>query len=179
MKKICKKVITTLLGMGMFISMYSFAEGAQPDMVSAINVMNYEYCSIIAHKMHIFNKKEFANLIVEMCKENSFQTIKYATDVRGYPAGLYLSIYLNEKDFKQGNCYMEIKYITPKYISSANIKDDEEAYQLFIDGNLVEWRYIQGNVINILIEDGDERLEITAFLFIDIYGLLQTVQQFW
>ena len=45
---------------------------------------------------------------------------------------------------------MEIKYITPKYISCANIKDDEEAYQLFIDGNLVEWRYIQGNVINIL-----------------------------
>lgn len=138
MKKICKKVITTLLGMGMIISMYSFAEGAQPDMVSAINVMNYEYCSIIAHKIHIFNKKEFANLIVKMCKENSFQNIKYATDVRGYPAGLYLSVYLNEKDFKQGNCYMEIKYIAPEYMKSINIKDDEEMYELFINGKIVK-----------------------------------------
>ena len=41
---------------------------------------------------------------------------------------------------------------------------------------------MQGNVVNILIKDRNERLEITAFLFIDIYGLLQNiqnVQQFW
>ena len=38
---------------------------------------------------------------------------------------------------------------------------------------------MQGNVVNIFIKGRNERLLLTAFLFIDIHGLLQNVQRFW
>ena len=76
-------------------------------------------------------------MLIELCRENAFENIKFATDVRGYPSGLYLSVYLTKKDFENSKIYMKIKYITKTYNQNSNIKDDMEKYQLYIDNNLV------------------------------------------
>ena len=112
-------------------------EKIQPDMVSTISSMNYEYCAIIAYRNQIPDKIAFARKLIEMCRENGYETIKFATDVRGYPSGLYLNVYLTQKDFENGNIYMKIKYVDRECARNSNIKDNIDKYQLYIDNDLV------------------------------------------
>lgn len=137
MKRIGKLFASVLIAVSALSADYSNYGNMQPDMVSTISSMNYEYCAIIAYRDQIPDKIEFARKLVEMCRENEYETIKFATDVRGYPSGLYLNVYLTQKDFKNGKIYMKIKYVTQEYDQNSNIKDDIEKYQLYIDNNLV------------------------------------------
>ena len=105
-----------------------------PDLVSTINSMNYEYCSVIAYENSLVDKEELANQLIEMCKESSFKSIKFATDVRGYPAGIYMRVYLNRLDFKRGKIFMQVKYLPADINWGGNIRDDSENYVLFING---------------------------------------------
>ena len=137
MKRIGKLVACVLIAISALSADNMDYENRQPDMVSTISSMNYEYCAIIAYRNQIPDKIAFARKLIEMCRENGYETIKFATDVRGYPSGLYLSVYLTKKDFENGKIYMKIKYITKTYNQNSNIKDDMEKYQLYIDNNLV------------------------------------------
>ena len=105
-----------------------------PDLVSTINSMNYEYCSVIAYENSLVDKEQLANQLIEMCKENSFKSIKFATDARGYPAGIYMRVYLNRLDFKRGKIFMQVKYLPADINWGGNIRDDSENYVLFING---------------------------------------------
>lgn len=137
MKRIGKLFASVLIAVSALSADYSDYGNMQPDMVSTISSMNYEYCAIIAYRDQIPDKIEFARKLIEMCRENEYETIKFATDVRGYPSGLYLNVYLTQKDFENGKIYMKIKYVTQEYDQNSNIKDDIEKYQLYIDNNLV------------------------------------------
>lgn len=137
MKRIDKLVACVLIAISALSADNMDYENRQPDMGSTISSMNYEYCAIIAYRNQIPDKIAFARKLIEMCRENGYETIKFATDVRGYPSGLYLSVYLTKKDFENGKIYMKIKYITKTYNQNSNIKDDMEKYQLYIDNNLV------------------------------------------
>ena len=137
MKRIGKLVACVLISISALSADNMDYENRQPDMGSTISSMNYEYCAIIAYRNQIPDKIAFARKLIEMCRENGYETIKFATDVRGYPSGLYLSVYLTKKDFENGKIYMKIKYITKTYNQNSNIKDDMEKYQLYIDNNLV------------------------------------------
>lgn len=137
MKRIGKLVACVLIAISALSADNMDYENRQPDMVSTISSMNCEYCAIIAYRNQIPDKIAFARKLIEMCRENGYETIKFATDVRGYPSGLYLNVYLTKKDFENGNIYMKIKYITKTYNQNSNIKDDMEKYQLYIDNNLV------------------------------------------
>lgn len=109
-----------------------------PELMSTISSMNHEYCSVVIHKKHVQDKIQLALFLVETCKENAFENIKFATDVRGYPSGLSLSVYLTEKDFEDGNQYMNVRYEMIEYRQNSNIKDNPKNYQLYIDNELIE-----------------------------------------
>lgn len=104
-----------------------------PDLVSTINSMNYEYCSVIAYENSLVDKEQLANQLIEMCKENSFKSIKFATDVRGYPTGIFMRVYLNRWDFRRGKIFMQIKYVPVANNWVGNIRDDSENYLLVVN----------------------------------------------
>ncbi|MBO5179736.1 MAG: hypothetical protein J6B87_05265 [Clostridia bacterium] len=137
MKRIGKLIASVLIAISALSADNMDYENRKPDMVSTISSMNFEYCSIIAYRNQIPDKIAFARKLIEMCRENGYETIKFATDVRGYPSGLYLSVYLTQKDFENGNIYMKIKYVTRECAQNSNIKDNVEKYQLYIDNDLV------------------------------------------
>lgn len=137
MKRIGKLVACVLISISALSADNMDYENRQPDMVSTISSMNYEYCSIIAYRNQIPDKIEFARKLIEMCRENGYETIKFATDIRGYPSGLYLNVYLTQKDFENGNIYMKIKYVIRECAQNSNIKDNIEKYQLYIDNDFV------------------------------------------
>lgn len=137
MKRIGKLIASVLIAISALSADNMDYENRKPDMVSTISSMNFEYCSIIAYRNQIPDKIAFARKLIEVCRENGYETIKFATDVRGYPSGLYLNVYLTKKDFENGNIYMKVKCIEEKYDENSNIKDDMENFQLYIDDNLI------------------------------------------
>lgn len=137
MKKLNKWFIVLIAVAGALIADYRKNEYRNPELVSAINSMNREYCSIIIHKKYVRDKVELALLLIELCKENAFDNIKFATDVRGYPSSLSLSVYLTGNDLETGNQYMNVRYEMVEYSKSSNIKDNAGNYQLYIDNELI------------------------------------------
>lgn len=137
MKRISKLLAGALIAVSALSVADLDARKVQPDMVSTISSMNCEYCSIIAYRNKIPDKIEFARKLIKMCRENDYETVKFATDVRGYPSDLYLNVYLTKKDFENGKIYMKIKYVPQECAQNSNIKDNIEKYQLYIDNDLI------------------------------------------
>ena len=73
-----------------------------------------------------------------MCRENSFHTIRFSTDINGYPSGLCITVYLNRKDLEKGRQVCEIEFRTEEYMEDCNIKDDVEKFHLYLDGKEIE-----------------------------------------
>ena len=133
MNRISKLLVSVFIAAGVAAACHQNYKEVKPDMVSTINSMNYEYCAIIANRNYIPDKVEFALELIEMCRKNEYETIKFATDVRGYPSGLFLSVYLTPEDMENGRIYMKVKYVTEGDEEDRNIKDDSEKYQLYVD----------------------------------------------
>ena len=133
MSRMSRLFVIILMTVGVLAAGYQKDKNVKPDMVSTINSMNYEYCSIIANRDDIPDKVEFALELIEMCRKNEYETIKFATDVRGFPAGLIMSVYLTQEDMENGKLYMKIKYVIEDEEKDRNIKDDYEKYNLYVD----------------------------------------------
>lgn len=74
-----------------------------------------------------------------MCRENSFHTIRFSTDINGYPSGLCITVYLNRKALEKGRQVCEIEFRTEEYMEDCNIKDDVEKFHLYLDGEEIEF----------------------------------------
>lgn len=78
----------------------------EPDVVSSISMNRDQYLTVVANRNRIEDKEEFAKLLVKMCRENSFHTIKFSTD-RGYATEIHMQVYLCEEDIEDANVVME------------------------------------------------------------------------
>lgn len=59
----------------------------EPDVINSIRSGNDERLTVVANRDDIEDKEEFARLLINMCQENSFKTIKFSTDF-GYATKL-------------------------------------------------------------------------------------------
>ena len=133
MKKVHKKYLIVIVIIFAFVARFHKGEYKNPELVCTIKSMSREYCSIIVHKNRLMEKTELALFLVELCRENNFDNIKFSIDVRGYPSSLSLNVYLTEKDFQIGNQYMNVRYEMIECRKDSNIKDNPENYQIYID----------------------------------------------
>lgn len=133
MKKLNKWFAVLIVIAGTLIADYRKNEYKKPELISTINSMNHEYCSIVIHKKYVQDKVELALVLIELCRENAFENIKFATDVRGYPSELSLSVYLTKNDFEMGNQYMSVRCEMLEYSKSSNIRDNMDNYQLCVE----------------------------------------------
>lgn len=109
----------------------------EPDVVSSISMNRDQYLTVVATRNQIEDKEEFAKLLVQMCKENSFHTIKFSTD-RGYATGIYMRVYLYEDDIEKGNVVMEIDYVQRECNEKYDICNNPEEFELHVDGETVK-----------------------------------------
>ena len=82
----------------------------EPDVVSSISMNRDQYLTVVANRDRIEDKEEFAKLLVKMCRENSFHTIKFSTD-REYATGIHMQVYLCEEDIEEAKVAMKIDYV--------------------------------------------------------------------
>lgn len=104
-----------------------------PDAVSRISTNQDVTLTIVANKDIIDDPADFADELLTMCQENTFQTIKMSYD-NGYPTSLTMRVY-NWKDEIEGNSpLMVIDYQPSDYTKGYNIIDNPEEFELTIDG---------------------------------------------
>ena len=109
----------------------------KPDVVSSISINRDQYLTVVANRDRIEDKEEFAKLLVKMCRENSFHTIKFSTD-RGYATGIHMQVYLCEENIEDANIVMEIDYVQRKYNEKYDICNNPEEFELHVDGEVIE-----------------------------------------
>ena len=107
----------------------------EPDVVSSISMNRDQYLTVVANRDRIEDKEEFAKLLVKMCRENAFHSIKFSTD-RGYATGIHMQVYLCEEDIEDANVAMKIDYIQRKYNEKYDICNHLEKFELFVDGEV-------------------------------------------
>lgn len=106
-----------------------------PDVVSSISFNRDQYLIVVANRDNIEDKEEFAKLLVQMCKENSFHTIKFSTD-RGYATSVNMRVYLWKEDIERNDPVMVVEYKSVGSRKKYDIQYDSEKYELFIDGKV-------------------------------------------
>lgn len=108
----------------------------EPDVVSSISMNRDQYLIVVANRDKIEDKEEFAELLVQMCRENSFHTIKFSTD-RGYATGIHMQVYLCDNDIKEAKVAMKIDYVQRVYNEKVDIRNSQKEFELHVDGELV------------------------------------------
>lgn len=109
----------------------------EPDVVSSISMNRDQYLIVVANRDRIEDKEEFARLLVKMCRENSFHTIKFSTD-RGYATGIHMQVYLCDNDIEEAKVAMKIDYVQREYNEKYDICNHPEKFELFVDGEVIE-----------------------------------------
>lgn len=109
----------------------------EPDVISSMKINRDEILTIVANRDQIEDKEEFAKLLVEKCKNNSFQSVKFSTDY-GYPTSLDLRVYLWDDKIEEQEPVMVVEYKPDKWNEDYDILHDSDKFQLFVDGTQVE-----------------------------------------
>ena len=109
----------------------------KPDVVSSISMNRDQYLTVVANRDRIEDKEEFAKLLVKMCRENSFHTIKFSTD-RGYATSVNMRVYLWKAEIEGNEPVMVVEYEPTEYGGEYDIMHDSKQFRLMIDGIICE-----------------------------------------
>ena len=103
----------------------------EPDVKNSMSFNREQHLTVIAYRNKIEDKEAFAEELIQMCKDNSFKTIKFSTD-RGYATGIYMNVYLTEKDWKNGKKVMEVEYTQGPGKLEYDIINNPEEFELIV-----------------------------------------------
>ena len=115
------------------------AHSGIPDVVSSISMNNEHHLKVVANSGRIDNKEEFARQVIHMCQNNSFHSVRFSTDINGYPTGLDITVYLNRREMEKGEPVCKIEFSTDDFTGEYDIKNDAEKFHLYLDGKEIEF----------------------------------------
>lgn len=81
----------------------------KPKLISSIRVMDKAYLTVLADERESQDAEKLKETILKMCREDSFEDMKLHTEDRPLPESLHISVYLSEKDLKEGNIFLTIR----------------------------------------------------------------------
>lgn len=95
----------------------------------------FEDVTIIANKLYIHDRYEFAESVIQKCIDNTWQEVKFSYDIAGYPNKLYIVVYMNDYAFEhRQNASFRITYSQDsKFNYKYNIKDNPEKFTITIE----------------------------------------------
>lgn len=109
----------------------------EPDLLNSFSMNRDENLVVIANRDKIEDKDEFARLLVRMCKENSFHSIKFSTD-RGYATSLDMRVYLWSDEVEGNDPVMTVEYKPEEWNRNYDIINNSDEFSLYVDGKLIE-----------------------------------------
>ena len=99
LKKIIKIILIILLLLSttfltqyisVFLQNYKSEHSGVPDLVNSFSTNSDYTLTVIANSNTIENKEDFARQIITMCRENSFKTLQFSTDLGGYRCSVFM-----------------------------------------------------------------------------------------
>lgn len=115
------------------------AHSGIPDAVSSMSLNNDHHLKVVANSSRIEDKEELARKIIHMCQDNSFHSIRFSTDINGYPSELHISVYLNRKEAERGEPVFKIEFSTDDFSGEYDIKNDADKFRLYLDGEEIDF----------------------------------------
>lgn len=118
-----------------------------PDAVSSRTENGGCFLDVIANADRIEDTEKFAWTVVQMCRENSFCSLRLSTDLYGYPERLEVNVYLHREDVNKVKPVLQIRYEPAEDFAGGesdeeyNIKDHAEKYNLYVDGKEIPCYY--------------------------------------
>lgn len=139
MKKYNRKqaVVMTIIGTIMVCSACGKAEAAVPDVVGSMKMNRNEMLTVVANQDKIEDKEAFARLLLQMYKENSFETMKFSVD-EGYPTSLDMNVYARKEDIGEKDPIMTVEYKPEEWNAEYDIVNSPEQFHLYVDDEMVE-----------------------------------------
>lgn len=110
------------------------------DAVSSVTENGECHLVVVADREWLDDKRKMADTVMQMCRKNTFRSLKLSVDKNGYPSSLVVDVYLKKRDVgkKAPVCRLWFKPGRKKDLEeSLNIMDDLEKYELYIDGSHV------------------------------------------
>lgn len=104
-----------------------------PDAVSSRTVNGECYLDVVANADKIEDEEEFARMVVQMYRDNSFHSMRLSTDLEGYPSRLEIKVYLHREDVNVVEPVFEILYELAE--------ETDEKYKLYVDGKEIPCYY--------------------------------------
>ena len=104
-----------------------------PDAVSSISDGEKCCLTVVANSGQIRDKEAFAREVVRMCTENSFRSLRFSTDIGGWPAVLEIDVYLQKKDVGEKPPAFRIRAESERIESVYDSGNQLEQYQIFIE----------------------------------------------
>jgi len=104
-----------------------------PDAINSSRFNTTEHLTVIANQEEIEDKHKLAKQIVEMCQNNSFQSIKFSYDMV-CPTELQINVYKTEKDFDDNKKFCEISYLSEEENEDYDIVHNPEKFTMYVDG---------------------------------------------
>ena len=106
---------------------------SEPDVVCSIS-SNRDYdLIVIANKEEIIDKESFAKELIQMCVDNSFNTIRFSTDF-GYATGIKMKVYSSEEDWQNGQeAVMSLSYTQESLQRKYDIVNNPEMFGLEVE----------------------------------------------
>lgn len=132
-----------LFGEGGWLGRRSLSDRGIPDAVSSRTVNGECYLDVVANTDRIEDEAEFARTVVQMCRDNSFHSMKLSTDRGGYPSSLEIKVYLRRADINTVQPAFVIRYEPAEGMRREphNMKDDVEKYKLYVDDKEIPCYY--------------------------------------
>lgn len=109
-----------------------------PDLMSSFSANNDYHLMVVANSRDIPDKESFSKEVIEMCRNNSFKSMIFSTDLNGYPGSLDIDVYLTKKDMRKREPELQIRFHPDERNSDYNIRDNVEHYCLYVDGEKVD-----------------------------------------
>lgn len=109
----------------------------EPDVIRSMKMNQDETLTVVANRKHIEDKEDFAKLLVNKCKDNSFQSVRFSTDY-GYATSLNLRVYLWEDEIEGQEPEMVVEYKPVEWGRNYDIVNDPEKFQMYVDGEAIE-----------------------------------------
>ena len=81
-----------------------------PQVISSITTMDTVYLTILVNQREARNRKKLEEKIIEMCKTDSFDSIKLWTGEKNIISRWNISVYSSRRELKKGTAFMIIKH---------------------------------------------------------------------
>ena len=104
-----------------------------PDAVSSISDGEKCCLTVVANSGQIPDKEACAREGIKMCMENSFRSLRFSTDIGGWPEELEIDVYLQKKDVGEEPPVFRIRAESERIESVYDSGNQLERYQIFIE----------------------------------------------